>query len=45
MENRILKGTENIDDVLEYEIDFDNVNKTLEEFRKNSKKFLEKALK
>lgn len=44
LKERILKGTENVDDVLNLNIDFGRVNKKLEEFRKDSKKFLEKAL-
>ncbi len=44
LENRILKGNENIEDVTEYEIDFNMVNEKIERFRKSSKKFLEKAL-
>ncbi len=44
LKERILSGTENVDDVLKYEIDFDKVNNKLEEFRNESKDFLEKAL-
>ena len=45
LENRVLKGAENIDDVLKLEIDFDKVNKKLEEFRNDSKEFLLKSIK
>lgn len=44
LKERILKGTENVDDVLNLNIDFGRVNKKLEEFREDSKQFLEKAL-
>jgi len=45
LENRILSGKENIEDVLNYKIDFENVNRKLETFRLESKDFLEKAIK
>ena len=45
LEERILSGTENIDDVLKYNIDFDKVNSKLAEFRKASQDFLQGALK
>ena len=45
LEERILSGTENIEDVLKYEIDFDEVNNKLTEFRKASQDFLQGALK
>lgn len=45
LKERILTGNENVDDVLNYNIDFDKVNNKLAEFRNESKKFLEKALK
>ena len=44
LQNRVLKGNENIDNVLNYEIDFNIVNEKLNEFRENSKKFLLQAL-
>lgn len=37
---RILTGSENIDDVLKYEIDYDTVNKNISNFREESKKWL-----
>lgn len=45
LKERILSGTENIDDVIKMQIDFDNVNKKLDEFRQNSKEFLKNSLK
>ena len=45
LKERILSGTENVDDVLKYEIDFDKVNNKLTEFRKASQDFLQGALK
>lgn len=44
LQNRVLKGNEDIDKVLNYEIDFNIVNEKLNEFRENSKKFLVQAL-
>ena len=44
LKERILSGTENVDDVLKYNIDFDKVNIKLADFRNESKAFLEKAL-
>ena len=44
LQNRILKGNENVEEVANQQIDFDNVNEKLEEFRKNSKQFLTDAL-
>lgn len=41
---RILTGHEDIDEVLEYKIDFETVNKKLDEYRKESKEWLMKAL-
>lgn len=38
--NRILTGSEDIDEVLKYKIDFEKVNKNLNEFRQESKKWL-----
>ena len=45
LKERILSGTENVEDVLEYDINFDKVNKKLDEFRKESRTFLERSLK
>lgn len=45
LKERILSGTENVDEVLKYDINFDKVNKKLDEFRNESKAFLEGALK
>lgn len=45
LENRILKGNEKIEEVIQYEIDFNTVNEKMEQFRKSSKDFLERALK
>lgn len=44
LKERILSGTENVDDVLKYNIDFDKVNTKLADFRNESRAFLEKAL-
>ena len=44
LKERILSGTENVEDVLKYNIDFDKVNTKLADFRNESKTFLEKAL-
>ena len=44
LKERILTGTESIDDVLQYEINFDSVNKQLDDFRKASKEFLYNSL-
>lgn len=44
LKERILSGTENVEDVLKYNIDFDKVNIKLADFRNESKAFLEKAL-
>lgn len=43
LKERILSGTENVEDVLKYNIDFDKVNTKLADFRNESKAFLEKA--
>lgn len=43
LKERILSGTENVEDVLKYNIDFDKVNIKLADFRNESKAFLEKA--
>lgn len=42
---RILDGTENVEKVLKYEIDFEKVNKKLDNYRKESKKWLLEAIK
>ena len=44
LKNRILTGKENIDDIFNLEIDFNEVNNKLDEFRKESKTFLKNAL-
>ena len=44
LKERILNGTEDINNVISYKIDFENVNGKLKEFRNESKLFLEKAL-
>ena len=44
LKERLLEGNEDIDKTIEMNIDFSNVNKKLEEFRSDSKEFLEKAL-
>lgn len=41
---RILTGTEDVETVLEYKIDFDKVNKNLKIFREDSKEWLKEAL-
>ena len=43
LKERILSGTESVEDVLKYNIDFDKVNTKLADFRNESKAFLEKA--
>lgn len=37
---RILIGTENVEDVLKYKIDYDEVNKNIDKFRNDSKQWL-----
>lgn len=44
LKERLLEGDEDIDKAIEMNIDFSDVNKKLEEFRNDSKEFLEKAL-
>ncbi len=44
LENRILEGSENIEEVLKGKIDFDNVNNELKVLRDETKSFLENAL-
>ena len=45
LKNRILSGTEDIEEVINLKINFDDVNAKLEKFRNESKDFLKKALK
>ena len=45
LKNRILKGTEQLDNVINYQINFEEINNKLEYFRNKSKKFLKVALK
>ena len=44
LKNRVLEGTEDIEEVINLKIDFENVNIKLEKFRNDSKDFLTKAL-
>lgn len=41
---RILTGLEDVEDVLKYDIDFEKVNKNLDKFREDSKKWLLNAI-
>lgn len=45
LKNRLLKGTEDIKEVINYNINFEKVNQKLNDFRQESKKFLEESLK
>ena len=45
LKDRLLKGNENIEKVFKKNIDFEKVDQKIENFRNNSKKYLEKALK
>lgn len=45
LKERLLEGTEKIDDVIGMTIDYNKVNSKLESFRNESKEFLKKALK
>lgn len=45
LKDRLIIGNENIDEQISKKIDFNDVNIKLEEFRNNSKEFLEKAIK
>lgn len=45
LKERILSGTENVDDVIKMQINFDNVNEKLDEFRESSKRFLKNSIK
>ena len=42
---RILNGTENIDDVLNYKIEYDSVNENINKFREESKEWLLNSIK
>lgn len=44
LQNRLLKGMEDIEEVIKYQIDFDIVNEKLKEFRDKSKNFLIQSL-
>ena len=44
LENKLLKGNENVEEVLKNKIDFNIVNEKLKKFREESKKFLQEAL-
>ena len=44
LKERILNGTENVDNAIKMQINFDNVEAKLSEFRNLSKNFLKKAL-
>ena len=44
LKERLLKGNEDIENIINQKIDFINVNNKIEEFRNKSKKFLQKAL-
>lgn len=45
LEKRLLKGNENIEEILSDKINFDDVNQKLKSFREESKGFLQNALK
>ena len=45
LQERILKGNENIENLIEAKVDFENVNEKLLQFREKSKQFLVQALK
>lgn len=45
LKERLIEGTENVQDVLKYDINYDLVDEKLENFRNESKDFLKKALK
>lgn len=45
LKERILSGTENVDDVIKMQINFDNVNEKLDKFRESSKGFLKNSIK
>lgn len=45
LKERILSGTENVDDVIKMQINFDNVNEKLDKFRESSKEFLKNSIK
>jgi len=43
-EERILQGTENVEDVIKYKINYEKVNKNIDKFRKESKEWLLNSL-
>ena len=45
LQNRLLKGNENVEDVIKQKIDFENVNNKIDNFRNSSKNFLRRSLK
>ena len=45
LKERILSGTENVDDVIKMQIDFESVNEKIEKFRESSKEFLKNSMK
>ena len=45
LKERILSGTENVDDVIKMQINFDNVNEKIDKFRECSKRFLKNSIK
>lgn len=45
LEKRLLKGNEDIEEILKNKVDFREVNEKLEKFREESKEFLKEALK
>lgn len=45
LKERILSGTENVDDVIKMQINFDNVNEKIDKFRESSKIFLKNSIK
>lgn len=44
LSDRLLEGTENVDDWIQREIDYENVDEKLDKFREESKSFLREAL-
>lgn len=45
LKERILSGTEDVDDVIKMQINFDNVNEKIDKFRESSKIFLKNSIK
>lgn len=45
LKERILSGTENVDDAIKMQINFDDVNEKIEKFRESSKEFLKNSIK